>query len=469
MAFGAVNFNPEEAIAIARAEQLAQWRKTVAEAVAKASGSSAPPQRAGRAGSSGDAAAGLRNGREHADSGSEDDQDIVGTVLGASDQFALQRRPRSNSPSARPPDPEALRRAANELGLRAGRRGRRPVPRPQEALASSPAMALAVLFPKPEGACEVHYAGEDGRAPVPAEDDDDLPPEWRQGVPSTGHRLGAPPLRCHAPDPASTPIRRDEFRRHGAVRPGQGQPARQGDRRPWAHQSFKVSQDLWFGITEDSSSSMDARDSNHFGVPPVVRYRPAPRDSPEILRPPPASRPSAARKAAPATPKAQKPTSSGISVLPLAATGATGADWHRNESWDVWDDWEAEAKELTAPHAQSADAGLGWTSPAERPASAQDPGGEQLAAEESAAPPAGVEAATFDIGDRVRIVGLKSRPEMNGLLGTIIEKREDQRLQVAMDDDTGMKIFKVRNLECLHIDIDACPPTDYMDGPPEVD
>merc|ERR1719217_1932533 len=58
-------------------------------------------------------------------------------------------------------------------------------------------------------------------------------------------------------------------------------------------------------------------------------------------------------------------------------------------------------------------------------------------------------SSSFRSGQRVRVVGLKARPELNGLEGTVNEWDETQgRWKVRMDDGAG-KMYKPENMEVV--------------------
>jgi len=370
-----------------------------------------------------------------------------------------------------------------------------------------------------------------------------MPQEWRSGMASSGHRLGAPPLRRRGQDQGIAGPRAEQRLQRRMDDAGEGEQ----DSDNWNHQAFAMSQNMWFGISEEGQGGSDDRYGGNAGVAPLVRYKPASRGSQEVQRPAPAGRAAAASssssssmalapKTAPAPPR--KPVSRGMGILPLArgpTTGAAGSGWGREEDWSdsaAWE-WEQEPRKPAAssrPAAEKAKAPcsvpricpgsvvrsmfqdsdwylatveqdngdgtftIAWLDgdPSDRVKRREDlklvryckdtqsytevleevssgephpdplRAGEQEQSEgapEEAAP-ASVEVEPslegevlpLEVGDRIRVVGLKTRPEMNGILGTLIEQREEERWQVAMDSDMGVKIFKTKNLERLPMD-----------------
>merc|ERR1711923_1315 len=51
----------------------------------------------------------------------------------------------------------------------------------------------------------------------------------------------------------------------------------------------------------------------------------------------------------------------------------------------------------------------------------------------------------FKLGGKVRVDGLTAKPELNGLTGVLVAQKED-KWQVLLDNNGGMKLFKEKNL-----------------------
>eukprot|EP00747_Dinoflagellata_sp_TGD_P098126 gnl/TRDRNA2_/TRDRNA2_167348_c4_seq3.p1 gnl/TRDRNA2_/TRDRNA2_167348_c4~~gnl/TRDRNA2_/TRDRNA2_167348_c4_seq3.p1 ORF type:complete len:759 (-),score=172.10 gnl/TRDRNA2_/TRDRNA2_167348_c4_seq3:120-2141(-) len=101
--------------------------------------------------------------------------------------------------------------------------------------------------------------------------------------------------------------------------------------------------------------------------------------------------------------------------------------------------------------------------PEARPAPPQDEAQSELYEQVRTSDP-----GTLRAGTRVQLTGLKNRPDMVGLTGTLVEEKEPGKWQVLLDEGLGSKLLKTEFLQSLDFvaaidqaSINAVPPYQY--------